>query len=61
MNLEDGKPLETRAVIPAQGPGIQIIFNPIDLTTLIRSSPGSHMLGIPASLTNATDLPEFKS
>ena len=32
INFEDGRPLDTRAVIAAQGPGIQITFNPLDLT-----------------------------
>ena len=31
INLEEGNPLETRAVVAAHGPGMQIIFNPRDL------------------------------
>ena len=54
-------PLFTRAVVTAHGPGIQIIFIPMDLALLIRSSPGSQIPGIPASLTSAIDLPPFKS
>ena len=61
MNFEDGRPLDTRAVIAAHGPGMQIILNPLNFTALTRSSPGSQILGIPASLTKAIDLPEFKS
>ena len=61
INLEEGKPLDTRAVRAAHGPGIQIIFNPLHLTSFTRSSPGSQILGIPASLTKATDFPDFRS
>jgi hypothetical protein len=61
INLEEGKPLDTRAVRAAQGPGIQTIFVPLDLASFTRSSPGSQILGIPASLTRATDLPELRS
>ena len=35
----------------------QIILIPLDFAILISSSPGSHILGIPASLTKAIDLP----
>ena len=51
VNLEDGNPLETSAVITAHGPGMQIIFNPLDLASFTRSSPGSH---IPVSYTHLT-------
>ena len=61
VNLEDGNPLETSAVIAAHGPGMQIIFYPLDLASFTRSSPGSHILGIPASLTNANDFPAMRS
>ncbi len=57
MNLEDGSPLVTSAVRAAQGPGMQTIFIPRDLAFLISSYPGSQILGIPASLTKAIDLP----
>ena len=60
VNLEEWNPLETRAVIAAQGPGIQIIFSLFDFTSFTRLSPGSQILGIPASLTNAIDSPFFK-
>ena len=33
QNLPEGKPLVTRAVVAAHGPGMQIIFKPIDLTS----------------------------
>ena len=58
---EEGIPLTTRAVIAAQGPGMQIISIPLSFAFLTRSSPGSQMPGIPASLTRAIDLPDFKS
>ena len=60
-NFEEGIPLETRAVNAAHGPGIQIIFNPFDLAIFTRSSPGSQILGKPASLTSAIDLPLLRS
>jgi hypothetical protein len=41
----------------AQGPGIQIVFNLFNFTSLTRFSPGSQMLGIPASLTSAIESP----
>ena len=44
----------------AHGPGIQIIFNPFDLHSFTRSSPGSQILGSPASLTRAIDWPELR-
>ena len=59
--LEDGKPLDTRAVSGAQGPGTLMMFVPFDLTALIKSSPGSQIPGMPASLTSAIDSPEFRS
>ena len=40
---------------------MQTICTPLDLAFLTRSSPGSHILGIPASLTNANDFPAFRS
>ena len=55
MKEEEGRPLDTNAVIAAHGPGMQITSNLFDFTFLIRSSPGSQILGIPASLTSATD------
>ena len=60
VNLEDEKPLETRAVSAADGPGMQITFIPTNLASLTSSSPGSQIPGIPASLTKATDFPSFK-
>ena len=60
MNFEDGSPLETSAVSAAHGLRIQIIFNFLDLTSRIRSSPGSQILGIPASLTRAIDFPDLR-
>ena len=60
-NLDDGNPLDTKAVIAADGPGIHITFIPFDLTFFISSSPGSQIPGIPASLTSATDFPELSS
>ena len=60
MNLDEGKPFATNAVVAAHGPGIQIIFKLLNLASLTRFSPGSQMLGIPASLTNATDLPSLR-
>ena len=38
-----------------------MIVIPLDLASFIRSSPGSQILGIPASLTKATDFPEERS
>ena len=58
MKLELGIPLEISALIAAQGPEIQIASIPLIFALLTRSSPGSQMLGIPASLTNAIDLPD---
>ena len=57
INVEDPRPLETNAVRAAQGPGMQIVFNLFDFTSLTRFSPGSQMLGIPASLTKAIESP----
>ena len=54
---DEGKPLETRAVIAAHAPGMHITSNPFNLAVLIISSPGSQIPGMPASLTNAIDLP----
>ena len=57
INFDDSNPLETKAVRAAQGPGIQIVFNLFNFTSLTRFSPGSQMLGIPASLTSAIESP----
>ena len=61
MNLELGNPLDTRAVVAAQGPGMQITLIPFEVAFFMSSSPGSQILGIPASLTIATDFSEFNS
>ena len=55
-----GNPLDIKPVKAAQGPGEQITSKLFSLTFLTKYSPGSHMLGIPASLTKATDLPECR-
>ena len=49
--LEAGIPLETSAVIAAQGPGIQINFISFIFASLISSSPGSHIPGIGALIS----------
>ena len=61
INLEDGIPLDTIAVNAAHGPGMQTIPIPCDLAYLTRFSPGSQILGIPASLARAIDLPELRA
>ena len=61
VNLEEGSPLDTRAVRAAHGPGMQMILIPEDFALLVRFSPGSQILGIPASLTNAIDLSALSS
>ena len=58
--MDAGRPLETSAVNKAQGPGMQIVFIPFDWASIMRSSPGSQILGNPASLTNATDFPDLR-
>ena len=55
VNFEEGSPLDARAVNAAHGPGIQIVLNPFTFVSFIRSSPGSQIVGNPASLTSATD------
>ena len=57
INFDEGRPLDTRAVIAAQGPGIQITSCPARIVLLTNSSPGSHIPGIPASLTKAIGFP----
>ena len=52
--------LKQEQLIAAHGPGMQIISIPFDFTFFTRSSPGSQMLGMPASLTNAIDFPELR-
>ena len=42
---------------PSGMPGIQTMLIPFFLTSFTKSSPGSQILGIPASLTKAIDLP----
>ena len=59
INFEDGRPLDTRAVIAAQGPGMQTTSSPAIFVCFTNSSPGSHIPGMPASLTRAIDLPEL--
>ena len=59
-NFDAGKPLETRATMAAHGPGIQTVSILFVLAFLTSSSPGSQIFGIPASLTNAIDLPFVK-
>ena len=61
INLEDGSPLDTIAVNAAHGPGIHTMPIPFDLAYLTKFSPGSQILGIPASLARAIDLPELRS
>ena len=39
---------------------MQIVLKPCERTFFTSSSPGSQIFGIPASLTNATDLPEVR-
>ena len=53
--VEEGIPLETSAVVAAQGPGMQMTSILLCLASLMRSSPGSQMPGMPASLTKAID------
>ena len=60
INFEAVKPLDKSAVKAADGPGIQIVSKLCIFAFLTRSSPGSQMLGIPASLTSATDLPSLR-
>ena len=61
MNLEDGIPLDTIAVNAAHGPGIHTMLIPFDFAYLTKFSPGSQILGIPASLARAIDFPELRA
>ena len=57
MNFEESKPLLTRALIAAHGPGIQIMSKLAFLASLINISPGSLHPFAAASLTRAIDFP----
>ena len=61
QNLSVGKPLITRAVVAAQGPGIQTTLYPFLLAADTSSSPGSLMTGSPASDIRAMVLPSLRS
>ena len=56
-----GNPDKIKAVIPATGPGTDVTVIPFSIQSLTRSSPGSDIAGVPASLTWATFLPSFRS
>ena len=62
MNLDDGIPLETRAAMAAQGPGMQIISIPKVFASTKKSSPGiTNTLASQHHLLIAIDLPDLRS
>ena len=55
-----GKPDRVRAVMAAQQPGTEVTVTPAAAHSATRSSPGSLIAGVPASLTSAQDSPPCK-
>ena len=53
QNLRAAIPDMVRAVIRAQAPGMEVTRIPSSIQRAARTSPGSDMAGVPASLTQA--------
>ncbi|CAN4028727.1 RNA-binding protein KhpA, partial [Dysosmobacter welbionis] len=51
VNRPVGRPLTARAFTAAQQPGMESTSTPFSAHSRTRSSPGSEMAGVPASVT----------
>ena len=60
QNLAVASPESVRAQIPAHAPGIAVTGIPLSAHSATRSSPGSDIAGVPASVTRAQDSPDSR-